>query len=42
VPAVKAGQLWQPSVGSWYAYSYANFASLLSGLADRIAVAKPV
>jgi iron complex transport system substrate-binding protein len=41
VPAVRAGQLWEPDLASWYTYSYANFAGLLSGLAQRISAAKP-
>ena len=40
VPAVKAGQVWQPELPSWYAYSWQNFAVLLDGLADHVAAAK--
>ncbi|MBY8886806.1 ABC transporter substrate-binding protein [Streptomyces sp. PTM05] len=41
VPAVAAGQLWKPDIRSWYAYSWANFATLLEGLAEHVASAKP-
>ncbi|WP_428933862.1 ABC transporter substrate-binding protein [Streptomyces sp. ACT015] len=41
VPAVRAGQVWQPELASWYAYSWANFSVLLDGLATRVRSAKP-
>ncbi len=40
VPAVRAGQVWQPELASWYAYSWQNFAALLEGLADHVAGAQ--
>jgi iron complex transport system substrate-binding protein len=40
IPAVHDGQFWQPDIASWYAYTWANFASLLDGLATRVASAK--
>ena len=40
VPAVAAGQMWKPDLASWYAYSYANFGTLLDGLAEHLAAAK--
>lgn len=40
VPAVAAGQLWKPDLASWYAYSYANFGTLLDGLATHMASAR--
>jgi iron complex transport system substrate-binding protein len=40
VPAVKADQVWQPQLPSWYAYTYDNFALLLDGLADHVRTAR--
>jgi iron complex transport system substrate-binding protein len=40
MPAVKANQYWQPDIPSWYAYSYANFATLLDGLAEHVRTAE--
>lgn len=40
IPAVRAGQVWQPDIASWYAYSWANFASLLDGLATHVHAAR--
>ncbi|HET6508081.1 MAG TPA: ABC transporter substrate-binding protein [Baekduia sp.] len=40
-PAVAAGQVWKPALPSWYAYTYDNFALLLSGLAEHVATARP-
>lgn len=41
MPAVRAGQWWKPDIASWYAYSYGNYASLLSSLAARVRHARP-
>ncbi|MEU9979326.1 ABC transporter substrate-binding protein [Streptomyces sp. NPDC051014] len=35
-PAVQASQVWKPDLASWYAYSWANFAVLLDGLATHV------
>ncbi|MFJ6737913.1 ABC transporter substrate-binding protein [Streptomyces sp. NPDC091279] len=40
-PAVRAGQVWQPKLASWYAYSWANFSVLLDGLATHVHAARP-
>jgi iron complex transport system substrate-binding protein len=40
VPGVHDGQYWKPDIASWYAYTWANFASLLDGLATHVAAAK--
>lgn len=40
VPAVRSGQIWQPDLASWYAYSWDNFSALLDGLAQHVTAAK--
>ncbi|MFJ2515939.1 hypothetical protein ACIPEL_25615 [Streptomyces griseoviridis] len=39
-PAVRAGQVRQPELASWYTYSWADFGVLLDGLAGRVRSAK--
>jgi iron complex transport system substrate-binding protein len=41
VPAVRAGQLWNPDKSYWYSYSWAVYARLFDDLADQLTKARP-